>query len=48
LYRHDDHGFTLGGGSAAVALAPEFGRRGLGDGRFADLDLAVDLGARNG
>jgi murein DD-endopeptidase MepM/ murein hydrolase activator NlpD len=48
LYRHDDHGFTLGGTSAAVALAPEFGRRGLGDGRFADLDLVVDLGARIG
>jgi murein DD-endopeptidase MepM/ murein hydrolase activator NlpD len=48
LYRHDDHGFTLGGGSAAVALAPDFGRRGLGDGRFSDLDLIVDLGARIG
>jgi murein DD-endopeptidase MepM/ murein hydrolase activator NlpD len=49
LYQHGDQGFSLGGGSsAAVALAPDFGRRGLAGGRFADLDLVVDLGARIG
>ena len=48
LYQHGDQGFSLGGGSAAVALAPDFGRRGLVGGRFDDLDLVVDLGARIG
>ncbi|GAO39915.1 peptidase M23 family protein [Sphingomonas changbaiensis NBRC 104936] len=48
MYQHGDQGFSLGGGSAAVALAPDFGRRGLAGGRFADLDLVVDLGARIG
>jgi murein DD-endopeptidase MepM/ murein hydrolase activator NlpD len=48
LYQHGDHGFSLGGGSATIALAPDFGRRGLVGGRFSDLDLVVDLGTRIG
>ena len=53
LYQYGDQSFSLGGGSGAVALAPS--RRGLRDdrladlgGRFSDLDLVVDLGARIG
>jgi murein DD-endopeptidase MepM/ murein hydrolase activator NlpD len=53
LYQYGDQGFSLGGGSGAVAVAPGFGRRadlggtGIG-GRFAGLDLVPDLGARIG
>lgn len=49
MYQYGDQGFSLGGGSGAVALAPAqgFGRRGPA-GRLADLDLTVDLGARIG
>jgi murein DD-endopeptidase MepM/ murein hydrolase activator NlpD len=52
LYQHSGQEFSLGGGSGAMALAPAFGRRPLAAaaarGRFADFDLAPDLGARIG
>jgi murein DD-endopeptidase MepM/ murein hydrolase activator NlpD len=57
LYQPSDHGFSLGGGSAALPLpGVPASRIGLGlprqvarfGGRFADLDLTPDLGARIG
>lgn len=53
LYQHGDQGFSLGSGAVAIAPDAGFGRRGFGDdlhrgGRFADLDLVPDLGARIG
>ncbi|MFD1610611.1 M23 family metallopeptidase [Sphingomonas tabacisoli] len=48
MYQHGSQEFSLGGGAGAVALAPGFGQRGVNAGRFADLDLTVDLGARIG